>query len=122
MVKYNKGRKCQKKGRGAILCRRAARWVCNDYSPYSRVTDRLSNLGWRLLELPRYDSRIAMFYKMVYGLVAISVLPYFERTMEQTRYHPLAYSQIHTSVSYYYYSFFPMMVILWNRLIDYVGV
>ena len=83
-----------------MLQRRAARWVCNDYSAYSSVTDMLSNLGWRLLELRRYNSRIAMFYQIVYGLVAIPVPPYFERTMVQTRYHPLAYRQIHTSFSY----------------------
>ena len=100
-----------------MLQRRAARWVYNDYSPFSSVTDMLSNLGWRLLELRRYDSRIGMFYKKImYGLVAIPVPPHFERTMIQTCHHPLAYRQIHTSSSYYYYSFFPMMVILWNRL------
>ena len=99
-----------------MLQRRAARWACNDYSPYSSVTDILSNHGWRSLELRRYDSRIAMSYKIVYGLVAIPVPPYFERTMVQTRHHPLAYRHIHTSVSYYYYSFFLMTVILWNRL------
>ena len=99
-----------------MLQRRAARWVCNDHSPYSSVTDMLSNLGWRSLELRRYDSRIRIFYKIVYGLVAIPVPPYFERTMVQTRHHPLACRQIHTSVSYYYYSFFPMSFILWNRL------
>ena len=76
----------------------------------------LSNLGWRSLELQRYDSRIAMFYKFVFGLVAIPVPPYFECAMIQTHHHPLAYGQIHTSVSYYYYSFFSMTVILWNRL------
>ena len=99
-----------------MLQRRAARWVCNDYSPYSSVTDMLSNLGWRSLELRRYDSCIATFYKIVYGLVAIPVPPYFEHTMIQTHHHPLVYRQIHTSFSYYYYSFFPLMVILWNRL------
>ena len=40
---------------------------------HSSVTDMLSNLGWRSLELRRYDSRIAMFYKIVYGLVAMPV-------------------------------------------------
>ena len=99
-----------------MLQRKATRWVCNDYLPYRSVTGILCNLGWRSLELRRYDSRIAMFYKIVYGLVTIPVPPYFERTMVQTRHHPLAYRQINTSVSYYYYSFFPMTVILWNRL------
>ena len=99
-----------------MLQRGAASWVYNDYSPYCSVTDMLSHLGLRSLELRRYDSRIAMFYKIVYGLVAIPVPPYFERTTVQTRHHPLAYRQIHTSFSYYYYSFFPMTVILSNRL------
>ena len=72
-----------------MLQRRVAHWVYNDYSPYSSVTDMLSNLGWQSLELWRYDSRIAMFYKIMYGLVAIPVPPYFERTMVQTRHHPL---------------------------------
>lgn len=99
-----------------MLQRRAARWVCNDYSPYSSVTEMLDNLGWRSLELRRYDARIAMFYKIVYGLVAIPVPSYFERPTVQTRHHPLAYRQIHSSVCYYYYSFFPMSVILWNKL------
>ena len=84
-----------------MLQRKAACWVYNDYSPYSNVTDMLSNLGWRSLELRRYDSRIAMFYKILYGLVAIPLPPYFEHTMVQTCHHPLAYRQIHTSFSYY---------------------
>ena len=63
------------------------------YSPYSSVADILSNLGRRALEFRRYDSRIAMFYKTVYGLVAIPVPPYFERSMVLTRHHPLAYSR-----------------------------
>ena len=64
-----------------MLQRRAAHWVCNDYSLYSSVTYMLSNLGWRSLELRCYDSRIARFYKIVYGLAAIPVPPYFERPM-----------------------------------------
>ena len=99
-----------------ILQRRAACWVWNNCSSDSSVTDMLSYLGWQSLELWHY-SRIAMFYEIVYGLVTIPVPPYFEPTMVQTRHHPLAYRQIHTSVSYYYYSFFPKLtVILWNRL------
>ena len=64
-----------------ILQRREAHWVCNDYSPYSSVTDMLSNLEWWSHELRRYDSRIVIFYKILYGLVAIPVSPYFEHPM-----------------------------------------
>ena len=59
--------------------RRAARWVLNDYSSYSSVTDMLSNLGWRSLENRRTDTCFAMFYKIVYGLVATRELPYHFR-------------------------------------------
>ncbi|MCG8046380.1 MAG: hypothetical protein JAY66_11960 [Candidatus Thiodiazotropha taylori] len=99
-----------------MLQRRAARWVTNDFSPYSSVTDMMGELGWRSLELRRYDARLTMFYKIVYGLVAIPVPSQFERQTTNTRHHSMAYRQIHTSVSYYYYSFFPMTVVLWNRL------
>ena len=87
----------------------------SDYSPYSSVTEMLDNLGWRLLELRRYNARIAMFYKIVYDLVAIPVPSYFEHPMVQTHHHPLANRQIHSSVCYYFYSFFPIAVILWNK-------
>ena len=63
--------------------RRAARWVSNDYSTYSSVTDMLSNLGWRSLENRRIDARLTMFYKIVYGLVAIP-LPYILCALKYT--------------------------------------
>ena len=97
--------------------RRAARWVSNDYSSYSSVTDMLSNLGWRFLENRRTDTRLAMFYKIVYGLVAIPLPSFFEHPEVYTRYmHALSYIQIHTSVCYYKYSFFPISIVLWNKL------
>ena len=97
--------------------RRAARWVTNDYSSYSSVTDMLSNLGWRSLENRRTDTRLAMFYKIVYSLVAIPLPSYFEHPEVYTRHmHSLSYRQIHTSVCYYKYSFFPISIVLWNKL------
>ena len=97
--------------------RRAARWVTNDYCSYCSVTDMLSNLGWRSLENRRTDTRLAMFYKIIYGLVAIPLPSYFEHPEVYTRHmHSLSYRQIHTSVCYYKYSFFPISIVLWNKL------
>ena len=97
--------------------RRAARWVLNDYSSYSSVTDMLSNLGWRSLENRRTDTRLAMFYKTVYGLVAIPLPSYFEHPEVYTRHmHSLSYRQIRTSVCYYKYSFFPISIVLSKKL------
>ena len=73
-----------------MVQRRAAKWVSNDYSTYSSVTEMMSNLGWRSLENRRYDTRLLMVYKIVYGLVAIPVPSYFERPDVYTRHtHPL---------------------------------
>ena len=97
--------------------RRAARWVSNDDSTYSSVTDMLSNLGWLSLENRRIDARLTMFNKIVYGLVAIPLPSYFVRPEVYTRHmHPLSYRQIHTSVCNSQYSFFPISVVLWNKL------
>ena len=91
-----------------MVQRRAATWVSYDYSTYISVTEMMSNLGRRSLENRRYDARLLMFYKIVYGLVAIPVPSYFERPEVNTRHtHSLAYIQIHTSVCYYQYSFSP---------------
>ena len=49
--------------------------------PYSSVTEVLDNLRWWSLELRRYDARIAMFYKIVYGLVAIPVPSYSQTSI-----------------------------------------
>ena len=74
---------------------------------YSSVTDMLSNLGWRSLENRRTDRRLAMFYKIVYGLVAIPQPSYFEHPEVYTRHmHSLSYRQIHTSACYYKYFIF----------------
>ena len=63
--------------------------MSNDYSTYSSVTEMMSNLGWRSLENRRYDAHVLMFYKIVYGLVAIPVPSYFERPEVNTHHTPL---------------------------------
>ena len=58
-----------------------------------------------------------MFYKIQYGFVAMPMLSYLERPIRITRHmHPLSFRQVHVSADYYRYSFFPMAVVLWNRL------
>ena len=62
--------------------RRAARWVKSNYSSYDSVTEMLHDLGWRSLEQRRLDARLIMFYKIVYGLVAIQLPLYIEHPMK----------------------------------------
>ena len=97
--------------------RRAARWILGDYSTYSSVTDMIGQLGWRTLEQCRTDSRLVLFYKIIYGYVAIhlpsNVMPL---TLVSRTSHPLAYRQISTETKYYKYSFYPLRVVQWNSL------
>lgn len=97
--------------------RRAIRWTKNNYSYYDSVTRMQEELDWPTLQDRRDMTRLTMFYKIVYGLVAVSMPSYIERPTRTTRHmHPLAYRQIHTSSNYFRYSFFPYTVILWNSL------
>ena len=52
---------------------RVARWVTNRYFSYDSVSSMLGNLGWCSLENRRYDSRLAMLYKIQYGRVAVPI-------------------------------------------------
>ena len=59
-----------------MVQRKAARWTLSEYSPYASVTQMLQSLGWRSLEQRRSDSRLCLFYKITYGLVATDMPPY----------------------------------------------
>ena len=75
------------------------------------------NLGWQSLENRNIDTRLATFYIIIYGLVAVPLPSYFEHPEVYTRHmYSLSYRQIHTSVCSYKYSFFPISIVLWNRL------
>ena len=101
-----------------IVQRRAARWVKNNYSTYDSVSTMLDNLCWRSLENRRINSRVVMFQRIIYGYVAIQIPTYFEKPQRFTRHmHPLSYRQIHhTHAVYYQQSFYPAIIVLWNKL------
>ena len=45
----------------------------------------LNTLGWRLLEQRRADTRLILFYKIVYGHVEISTPAYIHDPVKMTR-------------------------------------
>ena len=97
--------------------RRAARWTTSNYDTRSSVTAMLNQLGWRTLEQRRADARLCLFYKIVYGLVAVPLPNYVQPTHRMYRYcHSMTYRQIQTSTNYYKYSFFPLAIVQWNAL------
>ena len=100
-----------------MVQRRAARWTLSDYSPYASVTQMLQFLGWRSFEQRRSDSRLCLFYKIIYGLVAIDMPPYVVHPLRTPRNsHTLGFRQIQSTVDYYKYSFYPLSIVQWNRL------
>ena len=97
--------------------RRAARWTVNNFDNRSSITAMLDQLGWRSLEQRRADARLCLFYKIVYGLVAVPLPEYVQPTHRVSRYcHSITFRQIHTSTKYYKYSFFPLAIVQWNAL------
>ena len=83
------------------------------YSWYYSVTAMLSNLGLRSLEYRHYYSRLAMFDKIQYGLVAMQMRSYITH---HSQYNPFGFRQVFARTDYYRFSFYPMTIVLWNRL------
>ena len=53
--------------------RSAARFVTNDFSYYSSVSNMLDHLKWPLLEQRRKYLKLIMFYKILHGMVEVSI-------------------------------------------------
>ena len=97
--------------------RRAARWTTSSFDYRSSVTAIVNDLGWRTLEQRRADARLCLFFKIVHGLVALPLPDYIHPSNRISRYcHSMTFRQLHTSTSYYKYSFFPLAIVQWNAL------
>ena len=79
-----------------MIQRMAARWIINNFDYRSSVTAILQNLGWRTLEQRRVDARLWLFYKIVYGLVAVPLTDYIHSSHRIGRFiHPDVFTNIH---------------------------
>ena len=97
--------------------RRAARFVCNNYSYYCCVTSMISTLGWTDLASRRKDLRLALFYKTVFGLLAVPTEDILLLADSRTRAsHRYKYSTIRANTQPYRQSFFPRTIPEWNKL------
>ena len=107
-----------------MIQRRAARWTSNSYSPYASVTEILQSLGRRPLEQRRSDSRLCLFYKIIYGLIAIDLPPYVVHPPRILRNsHPLGFRQISNYCRLLQkYSFYPLAIVQWNRLPSHIAL
>ena len=99
--------------------RRAARFVTRDYGRTSSVTDTLTKLEWTPLSQRRMNARLALFYKVVNGLVAISPDHTLNRKTTKTRSkHTQQYKVLSPKTEIYRNSFFPKTIIDWNNLCE----
>ena len=58
-------------GKIEMVQRKAARMTLDNFHTQASVTEMLTQLGWHSLEQRRNDYRLFLFYKIIYGLVAI---------------------------------------------------
>ena len=104
-----------------MVQRRAARFVTHRYRQTSSVTDMLQDLNWRSLQNRRIDNSLVMFYKIVYGQVAVDPLSFLVPTINTraSRFRNSMSFQIpHSKLDIHLYSFFPSTIRLWNGLND----
>jgi len=100
-----------------MVQRRAARFVCNNYSRKASVTAMLEKLGWRSLLQRRADIRLVMFYKCIHGLIAVSITSSLERQTRPSRHsHPMSSPLPTETTTYLQQSFLPRTIVQWNSL------
>ena len=98
-----------------MVQRRAAQWVSNSNPPaFLRCWVTSVGVPLNIAEMTRV---LRCFTRFSMALLPcpchhISSVP-FRITRHM---HPLSFRQVHVSADYYRYSFFPMTVVLWNRL------
>ena len=79
----------------------------------------LNKLGRRTLEQRRADARLCLFYKIVYGLVAVRLPDHVQYSHRISRYcHSMTFRQVYTSRDYYKYFtiFYALAIVQWNAL------
>ena len=98
--------------------RRAARYVTNDYNPYSSVTQLLTALNWEPLEVRRINSQLCMFYKIIHNYIAISFNLYIQPSSSNNTRHSndQKFLPLSCNKNSYRQSFFPNTIPHWNRL------
>ena len=99
--------------------RRAARFVCSDYTRQSSVSEMISSLGWDTLQQRRDNARTTMLYKIKHNIVDITPDPPL-RNARTSRGNPEQFSQLYVQKNVYQNSFFPATIVLWNRLPQHV--
>ena len=96
--------------------RRAARYVCNDYTSHNPgcITTMIKDIGWKSLQDRCYIARLSLLYKMQHGLVDVDSTLYLKLGDGRTRGCGFFPERIYSEV--YYNLFFPRTSQEWNKL------
>ena len=97
-----------------MIQRRAARFVCKDYSRTSSVTTMLNQLGWQSLRERRAQAKVTMMYKIIHQTVDVTSTA-LSKTVG-VRGHSHRYLVPFARTLIYQKSFFPDTIRLWNSL------
>ena len=103
-----------------IVQRKAARFVFNDHSRHSSVTDMLNRLNWQSLEKQRDDLTLLMFYKIINQHVDVPYNHILHKPFNFTRSGNRKFLHLPSRIDSFKYSFFPRAIRLWNHLPDYI--
>ena len=96
-----------------MVLRKTTRFVFNDYSRHSSVTDMLNQLNWQSLKKQRDDLTLLMFYKIINQYVDVPcdhILQNFTRSGNRKFLH------LPSRIDSFKHSFFPRAIRLWNYL------
>ena len=101
--------------------RQAARFIFNDFSWNSSVSNMLHQLDLPILAYRRDKARIIFLYKIIHELVDITPPEsYLRPNSRDTRGHSLKFTQLPTSIDAYKHSFFPSAIKIWNNLSSHI--
>ena len=97
--------------------RRAARYVCNDYTSRTPgcVSAMVEDIGWESLQDRRYYARVSLLYRIQHGLVDIESSRYLRPSDFRTR-GQRGLFQERTNCDAHFNSFFPRTIRDWNEL------
>ena len=103
-----------------MIQRKATRFVFNDHSRHSSVTDMLNQLNWQSLEKWRDNLTLLMFYKIINQHVDVPCDYILQKPFNFTWSGNRKFLHLPSRIDSFKYSFFPRAIRLWNHLPDHI--
>ena len=96
---------------------KGARYVTQEWSRYSSISEIKDKLGWCTLQQRRYVNRLSFFFKSVNNLHGHSLPPYVTRQKRASKnHHTYSYHTLRARTDAYLHSFLPRTIRAWNML------